>query len=225
MIYGDREYKPDEKRIPDYSAILQSSNLYGYCINNPVIYVDITGDSIILTLVIGAGIGALVSGGATVIGNLRNGSDWHEGLGIALLGGAVSGLVSAIPIPGVNGFVATVISGAAGSFAGQLVVGEIKSIDDVASALFAGAVAGIIGEGTAKIISSGVKKYFGTLTKSQQKAFLSNIGNITNRTLREIRQQLKNGVTHEMVEELIEKYGYETVISAFVSSTSEEIMN
>ena len=45
MIYGDRKYRLGEKRIPDINAIIQSSNLYVYCGNNPLKYIDPTGES------------------------------------------------------------------------------------------------------------------------------------------------------------------------------------
>ena len=38
MIYGD-----ENSGIPDISAIMQSTNLYVYCMNNPVMYKDETG--------------------------------------------------------------------------------------------------------------------------------------------------------------------------------------
>lgn len=43
MIYGDKEYKENETRIPDINAIMQSSNLYVYCGNNPIARSDPTG--------------------------------------------------------------------------------------------------------------------------------------------------------------------------------------
>ena len=44
MIYGDKEDKGVEIKIPDIEAIMQSNNLYVYCMNNPVKYIDITGE-------------------------------------------------------------------------------------------------------------------------------------------------------------------------------------
>ena len=44
MIYGDKKYKENEIRYPDILAVFQSSNLYGYCIGNPLKYIDITGE-------------------------------------------------------------------------------------------------------------------------------------------------------------------------------------
>lgn len=46
MIFGDKEYKDGETKIPDMSAIMQSSNLYAYCMNNPIKYVDVSGEAI-----------------------------------------------------------------------------------------------------------------------------------------------------------------------------------
>ena len=42
-IYGDKEYKDGEIKYPDYKAIMQDSNLYSYCIQNPMVYYDRNG--------------------------------------------------------------------------------------------------------------------------------------------------------------------------------------
>jgi hypothetical protein len=43
MIYGDKEYKDGEVKMPSMEAIMQSSNLYVYCMNKPLMYVDPSG--------------------------------------------------------------------------------------------------------------------------------------------------------------------------------------
>ena len=45
LIYGDKEYKKDETKYPDINAILQSSNLYWYCMGNPIKYTDKNGST------------------------------------------------------------------------------------------------------------------------------------------------------------------------------------
>ncbi len=53
MIYGDKTYKEDETKYPDITASLQSSNLYGYCMGNPVKYNDIYGEKTYVTGIAG----------------------------------------------------------------------------------------------------------------------------------------------------------------------------
>lgn len=48
MIYGDNEYKKEEIKYPDIISILQATNLYGYCIGNPIVYKDVTGEDLIM---------------------------------------------------------------------------------------------------------------------------------------------------------------------------------
>lgn len=45
MIYGDKQYEEGEVKIPDYSAIAQSTNLYVYCMGDPVNLMDPNGDN------------------------------------------------------------------------------------------------------------------------------------------------------------------------------------
>ncbi len=43
MVYGDEQYEDEKTKIPDINAIMQSNNLYAYCMNNPVKYIDKLG--------------------------------------------------------------------------------------------------------------------------------------------------------------------------------------
>jgi len=65
MIYGDNPQDPLGLNIytPDIASIMQSGNLYVYCLNNPLMFQDPGGDSIILTcILVGALIGAVAGG-------------------------------------------------------------------------------------------------------------------------------------------------------------------
>lgn len=233
-IYGDNPIKINEHEdafglnrytlVIDCTAVLQSGNLYAYCMGNPLMFKDSEGTLALLTaMALGATVGALVSGGFQVAANLISGKKWSDGLGKAVLSGAVSGAISTIPIPGVGALGSAIISGAVGTFAGRAIVGDIKTIDDVINSLTTGAVTGAIGYGAAKALSGMLQNYFASLSKAGQKNFLSRITNISNRELTAIRKTIAAGGKSAQVEELIKKYGYDVVVAVFVSAASTEI--
>ena len=102
-IYGDNPQKINEREdklglktysyAPQITAVMQSGNLYVYGVNNPVLYQDFTGESIILvSIIIGAVVGAALFGlTAAAISNAKLGYvNWNWVL-IAAGGGAVLG--------------------------------------------------------------------------------------------------------------------------------------
>lgn len=109
MIYGDdprfKEY--DEYlglndytvKLIDYAAVRQSGNLYTYCINSPIIFVDSNGEWV--HILIGVVVGAVVGGVSSVVqqvtleGKSIKNLDWGR-VGINAAGGAVSGGLTAI---------------------------------------------------------------------------------------------------------------------------------
>ena len=204
----------------DEGAELLAYNVYAYCANNPVMYADFDGKSILLAMAIGAVVGALISGAVKAYQNYKFGQKWYKGLAISMLAGGVGGTVSCISIPGVSSWLCAAVFGAAGNLTTKVILGEIKSIGDLTSAITVGIGAGLLGNAAAKVLIKGVTKYFGTLTKKSQKAFLSRIGKITNAQLRAIRQQISKRLTPTVLEDLVKKYGYDVLVSAFVSSTA-----
>ena len=106
MIYGDNPVKINERQdplgltiytyAPDINAIRQSTNLYVYCGNNPVMYIDADGEAWIL---IGAGVGALIGGGFEVYKQIKSGASWKsfdwKSIGISAGAGAISGALGA----------------------------------------------------------------------------------------------------------------------------------
>ena len=105
MTYGDNPVKWNEREsndplglntytlVPNITAIMQSGNLYAYCLNNPLLYQDPGGESIILTcIIVGAIIGAVAGGGYAAYKS-------HQELGYVngwwVLGGAAAGALLA----------------------------------------------------------------------------------------------------------------------------------
>ncbi len=140
-----------------------------------------------------------------------------------MLAGGASGAISCITIPGVRSLVNAVIFGAAGDFVGSVILGEIKSINDLCHALGEGAFAGFLGYGASKVLVKGVTTYFKGLSKMAQRSFLRKIGKITGSEFRAIRREVANGLTPSILKKLVAKYGYDTIVSAFVSSTTTSI--
>ena len=140
-----------------------------------------------------------------------------------MLAGGVGGAISCLSIPGVSSWVCAAVFGAAGNVATKVILGEIKTIRDLTSAIMVGAAAGLLGNASAKLLTKGVTKYFGSLTRAKQKVFLSRIGRITNAQLKAIRQQMKAGLTPSLLNKLVKKYGYDVLVSAWVSSTATSV--
>ena len=92
-------------------ALLNGLNLYAYSGNNPVMYLDPNGNSFILAMLIGAGIGALVGGvsytASEGISYLFNGEfSWSwEMFGVSILGGAIGGALTPFLGPGATAFI------------------------------------------------------------------------------------------------------------------------
>jgi RHS repeat-associated protein len=87
--YGARYYDPQLGRFISADSIVQAPfdpqtlNRYSYCRNNPIIYSDPSGHDFGLSILIGAAIGALISGAQ---------SDWDvEAMAIGAATGAISG--------------------------------------------------------------------------------------------------------------------------------------
>ena len=97
MIYGDPLEDNPNIRIPDYLAIRQSANLYGYCLNDPLMFIDSSGNvaaSAVLTggwsiggsvslldgpLPFGDALGIIIGIGGTIIsGGMAIGSWWDN---------------------------------------------------------------------------------------------------------------------------------------------------
>ena len=123
-----RYYKPQWGRFLNADVHVNANgdligfNMYAYCSNNPVMYTDPTGESIVLSaIIIGAVIGGII-GAAFSVGDqyIENNGDWDQinWLMVAYDGGvgAISGAVSATGI----GTVGSIIFGTACGFGSSL---------------------------------------------------------------------------------------------------------
>jgi RHS repeat-associated protein len=50
IIFGDNQLTINDRLVPSINSIIQSSNLYSYCMNNPLMFIDPSGLSGILTI-------------------------------------------------------------------------------------------------------------------------------------------------------------------------------
>lgn len=117
--------------------------MFAYCGNNPVARVDFGGE--FWHILIGAAVGAIISGVAKVVSNAIEDKPLTEGLGRAVLEGAASGALSSTGASAV----VTIAGNAAISMTGNAVeqVIENKGFDDfdVGEMLVDGAIGGISG--------------------------------------------------------------------------------
>ncbi|HEY9089069.1 MAG TPA: RHS repeat-associated core domain-containing protein, partial [Anaerolineaceae bacterium] len=109
--YGARTYDPllarwiqPDSIIPESSQGIQAWDRYAYVNNSPLNYSDPTGH-FFTSILIGAGIGALIGGAVNIIQQVKSAgcvSDWKDVVSAAA-GGAVSGAVMSIaPITGIG---------------------------------------------------------------------------------------------------------------------------
>ena len=120
-----RYYDPETGRFISADVYLSTNqgvlgnNAFLYCGNNPANCKDEEGE--FWNLIAGTVIGAIIGGVTQVVGNVIEGKDWNEGLGMALASGAASGLLASTGL----GVGAQIVGGAvigAASNAGQQLV-------------------------------------------------------------------------------------------------------
>lgn len=161
-------------------------NLYAYCGNNPVSNVDpngnawwhwlVAGVAIALAVVvsvvscgtavpvlvgaaIGAGVSAAWNVGTQLVSNGGNFSAINWGnVGMAALGGAVAGSISAIPIPGsgVLSYLGTFATGGVASVVGGVVSGSVNNAQTALVAFGLGSFVNVSARGLSDLINKGI---------------------------------------------------------------------
>lgn len=143
-------------QIPDNS---QNFNRYSYCLNNPLIYVDESGESILIAAIVGAWIGM----GKAMISSDKNGwglvGDMFKGLLIggassaagAWVGGAVTGLLGSTSF--IGGAASGIASGTTSGFIGEIGNSWLLQGDNFVQGLQAGLLGGGISGAMTGIMS------------------------------------------------------------------------
>ena len=153
----------DTIEVLDCQGDLNDKNLYAYCDNNPVMRVD-TGGQIWITLGImaaGGGIGMVIGAASSAITQyMFNGEINWKSVGVAAVGGFVSGAVAASPL-GLTGQIGVGAAVGAVSYVADCKVnGSVLKVDELAVSAAAGAVSGWIGGSGAnqyKALSNTIK--------------------------------------------------------------------
>ncbi len=171
-----RFISPDSIEYLDPESI-NGLNLYCYCMNNPIVYADPSGHSVILAMLIGAGIGLVVGLGSQLVSDvisnvITNGLDfsewkmssWQTYVG-AGLGGAIGGALTPFLGPVVTGFITGVSSTAITMGLSNVTGASNYSFDEIfATSLLIGSVSGITAGILDNIKIPGVNSGRGSLT-------------------------------------------------------------
>ena len=181
---NSRYYSPELCRFisPDSIEYLNPQsinglNLYCYCMNNPIMYADPSGHSVILAMLIGAGIGLVVGLGSQlasdVISNvITNGFDfskwemssWQTYVG-AGLGGAIGGALTPFLGPVATGFITGASSIAISMGLSNITGASNYSLGEIfATSLLIGSVSGITAGILDNVKIPGINSGRGSLT-------------------------------------------------------------
>jgi len=136
--YGARYYDPEIGRFITPDSFVsnpldpQTLNRYTYCRNNPLIYIDPSGNFFV-AMIIGAIIGAIIGGAVAAV----TGGDIGQGILWGAVGGALTG--------GISQALGSAVYGSAEAFAGAstLAKATIYSVSAFASTAIVGAMQGV----------------------------------------------------------------------------------
>jgi len=229
-----RYYDPEVGRFINADDISEADpetinglNLFAYCYNNPIKYFDPNGESIILTILIGAVIGAVFSGASNAIHQVISGQPWNwTEFGFSVFGGFVGGAISAIPIGGIAG---AFVFGGIGATVNGLITGSVNSVETFLLTFSIGAFANAAAYGISNQIA-GVKaqKIFNLNSKSKSLAvqkLQSHPLNMGSQVLKGSMRNAYKNATLEQIQSLIYNVNsfirngiYSSIISSIFTS-------
>jgi RHS repeat-associated protein len=154
---------------------LLTHNMYAYCANNPVMYIDPSGESFIFALGIGFLLGAIIGGGFETASQINDNGftleDWDWGqIGLSALGGGIAGMISAIPIggTGVLSYLASFGIGGLASVSGGLISGSV-SFSEPSTIILSFAIGGV-----ANVLARGISSKINKMVADKAKNTLQN---------------------------------------------------
>jgi hypothetical protein len=146
-----------------------------------------------------------------------------------VLGGAVGGLIGAIPIPGMSALGGALVTGALGVYSEDVIentfAGESMSFSEYLYDAGLGALGGEFGTMYDKQAFNVADKLWNSLSRTKQKTLLRSIGDIDNNVINIVRREMKNGVTPNLYHQLFEKYGVNTFYAGLMSGFNTEIID
>ncbi len=185
-------------------------DLYAYCYNNPVMYSDPNGHFAISTLLISMALGFLAGGvisGCFEIGNQIYNNGWNlsswdwQQIGLSALGGAVAGMISAVPIGGLAG---AFILGGIGSVAGGLITGSVNSIETALVSFGIGAIANVVAYGISdKLANIKASKIFNQSNKAKSLAVQKLQGHPLNMGAKVLKGSFRNSFKQTTQKEIL----------------------
>lgn len=213
MIYGDNPQKINEHQdpmglnlytyVPDVAAIKQSGNLYTYCGNNPLLYVDENGE--VWWVAIGAIAGAAVGAGLDVYKQMRAGADWNsldiKSVLIAAGSGAASGALGATSFGLIGQIVGNTFISGTESITRDILYGNQINMNDALLSSVMGAVAGAAGgSGLQKgLINPG----YNILNVSQKYFYVQTMQYIDRAVAETMAKEFAKGLTKGILYEIL----------------------
>ena len=197
---------------------------------DPSGHVVITLTTVLSAMAIGFLIGGTVAGGFEIYNQIRsngwNPYDWNwKQIGLSALGGAVAGMISAIPV---GGWLGALFLGGIGSLMGGIISGSVYNLETALLAFSIGALANLIAYGvSAKLTDAKASQIYNQSRKAKSLSVQKLQGHRLNMGSKALKGSFRNAfkdTTQAEIAGLIKNANpwirlgiYSTSISSFLS--------